>query len=58
MLGLSITTTVDTHDRSGVRLAQKAESLPIYQTDVYAKELAGVEKLIEQIIANTSSPCK
>lgn len=55
VLGLSMTATVDTHDRSGLRLPQQPNAKPIYATDVYAKELCGVESLIEQILAENTA---
>lgn len=59
VLGLSTTVTVDTHDRCGLRLPHCRPSEPIYYTDVYQDELAGVEEMIEQIIADNTKdlPC-
>ena len=55
LLGLSITATVDTHDRTGRRLPLSSPEGPIYKTDVYTDELDGADELIEQIIADNSS---
>jgi membrane fusion protein (multidrug efflux system) len=50
VLGLSMTTKVDTHSRSGPQLPQCSEIKPIYSSDVYEKELEGVDALIETVI--------
>jgi membrane fusion protein (multidrug efflux system) len=58
ILGLSMTATVDTHDRTGLRLPQPkstSKHLPTYTTDVYEDELCGVDALIESIIENNIS---
>jgi Multidrug resistance efflux pump len=55
VLGLSMTATIDTHDRSGERLPTAALAKAIYQTDVYVNELAGADALIKQIIKDNSS---
>ncbi len=60
VLGLSTTVSVDTHDRSGLRLPQAAPTEPIYCTDVYQDELKGADEMIDQIIADNSTyelPC-
>jgi membrane fusion protein (multidrug efflux system) len=54
VLGLSMTAKIDTHVRSGQRLPQAAEIKPIYASDVYAKELAGVDAMIEEVIAENT----
>ncbi|MBM3184348.1 MAG: HlyD family efflux transporter periplasmic adaptor subunit [Chlamydiae bacterium] len=55
VLGLSMTTRVDTHDRNGAKLAVMGDVKPVYATDVYTDELKGVEEMIEGIfLANAS----
>lgn len=51
MLGLSITATIDTRERSGPRLPKASPIQPIYSTEIYADELKGAEEMIERIIA-------
>ena len=51
VLGLSMTATVDTHERSGLQIPNVTPSDPIYKSDVYDNELAGVDAMIEEIIA-------
>jgi membrane fusion protein (multidrug efflux system) len=55
ILGLSMTAKVDTHGRSGLRLPQGTETKPIYSSDVYEKELEGVDALIEKVIIENAS---
>jgi len=55
VLGLSMTVYVDTHDRSGRQLPNTLPSQPIYSSNIYRDELAGVEPLIEQIILENQS---
>jgi membrane fusion protein (multidrug efflux system) len=55
VLGLSMTAKIDTHGRSGQRLPHASESKPIYSSDVYAKELEGVDALIDEVIAENTS---
>ena len=56
ILGLSMTVDVDTHKRSGPRLPTAThQKKPIYKTDIYADELAGVDGLISQIISENSA---
>lgn len=52
ILGLSMTAKAFTHDRSGPRLSQTSVKKPIYQTNVYAQELNGVDEMIRKIIAD------
>jgi membrane fusion protein, multidrug efflux system len=52
MLGLSMSATIYTHDRSGPRLAQTLVRRPIYKTNIYAQELDGVDEMTRQIIAD------
>jgi len=51
VLGLSVTTSIDTHDRSGRRLPEASMGRPIYRTDAYEKELDGVEEMIQEILS-------
>jgi membrane fusion protein (multidrug efflux system) len=55
VLGLSMTVHVDTHDRSGRKLPEASKDRPIYQTDTYADELRGVDKMINEIITQNCS---
>lgn len=55
VLGLSMTVTVDTHDRSGRRLPAAGMDRPIYQTDIYANELKGVDEMIHEILSQNCS---
>ena len=50
VLGLSVETDVDTHDRSGRQLPIITTEKPFYTTNVFAEELAGVDAIIEAII--------
>jgi membrane fusion protein (multidrug efflux system) len=50
VLGLTMTTKIDTHSRKGLQLPKASDSKPIYETDVYADELAGVDEMIREII--------
>jgi len=49
-LGLSMRVTTDIHDTSGKKLAAVALQKPVYSTDVYAKQLVWVDKLINSIL--------
>ena len=54
-IGLSTDVEVSLHDQSGPMLAQKAPTAPAFNTDVYAKQLAQANIVIDQIIhANTA----
>jgi len=55
ILGLSMTAKVDTHGRSGLRLPEGSETKPIYSSDVYDKELEGVDALIEKVIIENAA---
>lgn len=55
VLGLSMTATVDIHDKSGLRLPHVTASKPLYKTGIYADELAGADEMIEQIISDNTS---
>ncbi len=55
VLGLSMTATVDTHNRSGERLPSAAPMHAIYKTSVYTHELDGAQELIEKIVSENSS---
>jgi membrane fusion protein (multidrug efflux system) len=50
-IGLSMMVNVITSDTSGELLAQSSPKSPRYQTNVYTQSLSGVEKQIDQIIA-------
>jgi membrane fusion protein (multidrug efflux system) len=53
-LGLSMRVTTNTHDRSGTRMPTTNVSLFKYETGVYAKQLAEVESLINNILKANS----
>jgi membrane fusion protein, multidrug efflux system len=55
VLGLSMTVSTDTHDRTGLRLPKSAPVQVLYQSDVYDDELAGVDEIIEEIIRDNIS---
>lgn len=50
VLGLSMTVTTDTHDRTGRRLPEESAVRPIYNTAVYDEELEGAEEVIAAIL--------
>ncbi|BBP82049.1 multidrug resistance protein [Pseudomonas sp. Pc102] len=49
-IGLSMNVKVDLHDQSGPSLAQQAPKKPLFATDVYQRQLAEADQLIEQLI--------
>ena len=49
-IGLSTDVSVSLHDQSGAALAQKSPTAPVFSTDVYTKQLAQADGMIEQII--------
>ncbi len=51
VLGLTMTVRTSTYDRSGQRMPDARGAEPVYQTDVYRDELAGVDELIAEIVA-------
>ncbi len=51
MLGLSMTATAYTRDRTGQRLSRTVVRKPIYKTNVYSQELEGVDEMTRKIIA-------
>lgn len=54
VLGLSMTATVDTHNRTGFQLPHPSVTQSVYSSDIFNDELAGVDEIIEQIVqANT-----
>jgi len=57
VLGLSMTTKVDTHNRSGRRLPEACGAKPVYQTDVYEDELRGADEMIQEILS-LNCPCE
>lgn len=50
-IGLSMVVDVDTKDSRGELLSQAAPSKPRYQTDVYIRQLDGIDSIVSQIIA-------
>ena len=50
-LGLSLEVTIDTHNRKGRELPFVAPIKKIYSSDVYGKQIEGVEEVIAQVIA-------
>jgi membrane fusion protein (multidrug efflux system) len=49
-LGMSLNVVVGLHDQSGLTLAQKAPTQPIFSTDIYKQQLAKADASIKQII--------
>ncbi|TBR35935.1 MULTISPECIES: HlyD family efflux transporter periplasmic adaptor subunit [Dyella] len=49
-IGLSTKVEVTLHDQNGPLLAQQAPTAPAFSTDVYKKELAQADALIDQVI--------
>jgi len=54
VLGLSMIVTVDIHNTHGDQLPSQTPIQSLYQTTIYDQELQGVDKLIEQIIAENT----
>jgi membrane fusion protein (multidrug efflux system) len=55
-IGLSMDVSVGLHDQTGAMLAQKAPTAPAFNTDVYGKQLAQANSVIDEIIhANMAS---
>ena len=53
-IGLSVTATVDTKDRSGNVLAPQSGTGPRYETSVYAEQAKAADALIAKIIAENA----
>lgn len=51
-VGLSMTVTIDTHDRSGPVLTLLPASAPVSATSIYAQNLRVAEALVAQIVAD------
>ncbi|WP_266180409.1 efflux RND transporter periplasmic adaptor subunit [Dyella humicola] len=49
-VGMSLTTRVDLHDKSGPMLAQKVPTRPAFSTDVYEQQLAHADEQVAQLI--------
>lgn len=54
LLGLSMHSTINVHGEEGKRLAVTASKKTIYTTDVYAKQLADADQLINAILVENS----
>ena len=54
-IGLSMMVDVDTSKTDGALLSQAAPAKPRYQTDVYARQMTGVESIVAQIIATNDT---
>ncbi|TAL82658.1 MAG: HlyD family efflux transporter periplasmic adaptor subunit [Rhodanobacter sp.] len=55
-IGMSLNVSVNLHDQKGLMLAQKPPSKPVLSTDVYRRQAARADQLIEQTIhANMAS---
>jgi membrane fusion protein (multidrug efflux system) len=50
-LGLSMDVTVDLHDTQGSSIPAPYSAAPVYETDVFAKQIEGVEEVIDEIVA-------
>lgn len=55
-IGLSMVVDVETKDSRGELLSQAAPSKPRYQTDVYIRQLDGIDSIVSQIIAANDAP--
>jgi membrane fusion protein, multidrug efflux system len=55
-LGLSMEVTVDLHDISGSSIPPIKPPTPVYQTDIFAKQLTGVEEEIDKVITENVAP--
>ncbi len=51
-LGLSMEVYVDLHDLDGSSIPRPKPLIPLYETDIFAKQLDGVEKVIVEVIEN------
>ncbi len=49
-LGLSMHAVVDIHDTRGATLTQNVVARPLYRTDVYTRQLDGLQALIDRIV--------
>lgn len=56
LLGLSLEVTTNTHDRSGLRLSSVSIEKPQFETDIFDRQLEGVDLFIEEIIKNNVDP--
>ena len=57
MIGLSMHTHIDTHDRSGRILAEaKKELQPIYSTNIYPQQEWGADYIVKQTIRANADP--
>ena len=54
-IGLSMMVDVDTSKTDGALLSLAAPAKPRYQTDVYARQMTGVESIVAQIIATNDT---
>lgn len=57
-IGLTMTVSVDTHDRSGKVLSQVPERKVIYQTENYSDQLKDADKMIDKIFKENSGSSK
>lgn len=55
-LGLSMEVTVDIHNTEGSSLPCVRPPIPVYETDIFDEQLAGVDKVIDEIIEANVSP--
>ncbi len=55
-LGLSVETTVDLHDLEGETVAEPKAPTPVFQTDVFERQLEGVDLVILKIIDENVAP--
>lgn len=56
MLGLSLEVRVNTHERDGMRLPQICPPQPIYETDIFRRQIQGAEEVIEEVILENVDP--
>lgn len=55
-LGLSMDVTVDLHDTEGSSIPPLYSAAPVYETDIFAKQLDGVEEVIDEIVQTNVDP--
>lgn len=56
MLGLSLEVRVDTRERDGMRLPHACPAQPIYETDVFQRQIQGAEKIIQEVVSENVDP--
>ncbi len=54
-LGFSMTSTIDTHDRTGPRLATLVSTKEVAETPIYKNELDGIDERIHKILSENGA---